>query len=175
MDHVSEAIRPVDAPTARADPPAIPDIVTRTITGAVAAVVALPALAIAGAPVHASVVQLFVAVALAGVAFVAAAAFASARFAALPGVAVVSVSAWLLAQVSFPAAACVVAPALGFGTGMIAGVRDYRRPDRSAAIGLVAVVVVAGALVALRAVDRDTVMAAGAAVAAVSALAAMLR
>src|SRR4051794_24766682 len=98
MDHVSDAVRPVDPPISRAAPRASLDIVTRTISGAVVAVLALPALSIAGAPVHASAVQFCVAVAIAVFAFLAAAALASGRFAALVGVAIVAASAWLLAQ-----------------------------------------------------------------------------
>src|SRR5436305_14974460 len=126
MDHVSDAVRPIDTTTSRADRPAIPNIVTRTISSTAAAIVALPALAIAGAPVHASGMQMFVAFAIAVVAFIASTTLASARLAALVGVALVAVCAWLLAQVSFPAAAWVVAPALGFGAGLIAPTRNFR-------------------------------------------------
>src|SRR6266487_957417 len=104
MDHVSDAVRPIDAPTSRADRPAIPDIVTRTISIAVVAVVVLPALAIAGAPVHASAIQIATALPIALVAFVVANALASSRVATLAGVAIVGVCVWLLAQAAFPAA-----------------------------------------------------------------------
>src|SRR2546423_11974396 len=156
MDQVSDAVRPVDAPTSRPARPAIPDIVTRTVSGAVAAVVALPALAIAGAPVHASPLQIFIAVGIAVVAFFAATALAAGRVGALVGVAVVGTSAWLLAQVSFPAAAWVVAPALGFGVRLIAPTRDYRRFRPANVPGLATAIVLVGVLLALRTVDRDT-------------------
>ena len=98
MDHVSDAVRPIVATTSRAIRPVIPDIVARTISCAVVAVVALPALSIAGAPVHGSALQLFLAVAISAVAFLAAAALALGRIAALVGLVVVAVSAWLLAM-----------------------------------------------------------------------------
>src|SRR5437764_7942631 len=123
MDQVSDPVRPVDAPVSRSDRPAIPDIVTRTIAGAVAGLVVLPALAIAGAPVHASALQMFVAVAIAVLGVIVGTALRGGRVAGLVGVAVVGASAWLLAQVSFPAAAWVVAPALGFGAGLIGSSR----------------------------------------------------
>src|SRR2546425_8294117 len=141
MDHVSDAVRPIDRPTSRADRPAIPDIVTRTVSGAVAAVVGLPALSIAGVPVHASALQFSLAISIAAVAFFAAASLASAQLAALAGIAVVGVCAWLLAQVSFPAAALVVAPALGFGGGLISPGRDYRRIPRADVPGVATAIV----------------------------------
>src|SRR5437763_16456291 len=168
MDHVSDAVRPIDATTSRAIRPVIPDIVAHTISCAVVAVVALPALSIAGAPVHGSALQLFLAVAISAVAFLAAAALALGRIAALVGLVVVAVSAWLLAQVSFPAAAWVVAPAVGFGAGLIAPWRDFQLFRRAHRPGAATAILLAGVLVALRALDRDTAMAVGAAVAAVA-------
>src|SRR4029078_3992371 len=120
MDHVSDAVRPIDGPTSHTDRLPISDIVTRTVSTPVFPVLALPALSIAGVPVHASAPQMFIAIAISALGFVAGSALASGRVARIVGVGIVGVSAWLLAQVSFPAAAWVVAPALGYGAGLIA-------------------------------------------------------
>jgi peptidoglycan/xylan/chitin deacetylase (PgdA/CDA1 family) len=127
---------------------------------------ALPALAIAGAPVHAKPPQ----IAVAGMIAVCAAAVATrirgGRLLPLAGTAAAGVAAWLLAQASYPVAAWLIAPALGIGAGLASG-----RPDRRGAAVASAVAV---ALVALRvAVGRDAAMAAGAlTVAAAGALSA---
>jgi len=128
---------------------------------------ALPPLAIAGAPVHAKPLQIAVAAVIA----VCAAAFATrvrgGRLLPLAGIVAAGVAAWLLAQASYPVAAWLIAPTLGIGAGLASG-----RPDpRGAAVASA----VAVALVTLRiAVGRDAAMAAGAlAVAAPGALSAL--
>jgi peptidoglycan/xylan/chitin deacetylase (PgdA/CDA1 family) len=125
---------------------------------------ALPALAIGGAPVHAKPVQVVVAIVIGLLAAAAATRVRSSRLLPLAGIVAAGVAAWLLAQASYPVAAWLIAPALGVGAGLASG-----RPDpRGAAVASA----VAVALVALRvAIGRDAAMAAGAlAVAAAGAI-----
>jgi peptidoglycan/xylan/chitin deacetylase (PgdA/CDA1 family) len=128
---------------------------------------ALPALAIAGAPVHAKPPQIAVAGGIAVCAAAVATRGRRGRLLPITGILAAGVAAWLLAQASYPVAGWLIAPAVGVGAGLASG-----RPDpRGAAVASA----VAAALIALRiAVGRDAAMAAGAlAVAASGAISAM--
>ncbi len=132
--------------------------------GVAAAVCVLPALAIAGEPVRASLLQCAVAGAIALAAILVASAAPRVRLLAGLGVLGCGTAAWLLAQVSYPVASWLIGPALGLGAGLAAPSATIRR--RSAASALAAGLAAfagAGALVALRAeLGRDAALAAGA-------------
>ena len=170
------------------DPPATRG--STTLAGAVAAaghyvssglpgVLVLPALAIAGAPAHASAFQCAISVLIALAAFGVAARFASRRALAPLAIVGAGCGAWLLAQASYPVAAWLVAPAFGFGAGLAfepAIPRRHGQTPRAAALqAALAAGVVAAVLVGLRFITRDAAMAGGAAYVAVAAVARLAR
>jgi peptidoglycan/xylan/chitin deacetylase (PgdA/CDA1 family) len=129
-------------------------------------VLLLPALAIAGAPVHASAFQCAISVLIALVAFGVAARFAARRALAPLAIVGAGCGAWLLAQASYPVAAWLVAPVFGFGAGLAFDDRAFRIGDRgprgvAAQAALAGGAVIAG-LVLLRLITRDAAMAAAA-------------
>ncbi len=138
------------------------------IAAAGAGIVAAPAAAIAGAPVHASMLQLGIATAIAVAAAIAARWLARGTFA--PAVVVAGgVAAWLLAQASYPVAAWVVAPPAGVAAGLC-----WPKGARPRLAPLVPALTVAAVLLVLRAsIDREAAMAFGAVAVTVAALASM--
>ncbi len=136
-----------------------------------------------------------IAVGLAAAGFALGSMFAPSRVLAVVGVVVVGACGWLLAQVSFAGAAWVVAVAAGFGAGLIVGVRaivaDPSRPARHGepstganagtplqpadALVCAALATATVILIVVRVFDRDAAIAVGAAIAAVSAAAAIAR
>jgi peptidoglycan/xylan/chitin deacetylase (PgdA/CDA1 family) len=135
--------------------------------GAVAGTLVLPALAIAGAPVHASALQMAVALVIAVVVAAGISMLPRALLLHLAGGAMVCAAAWLLAQASYPVAAWIIAPTLGAGVGLVTPAA--RR--RSDATMLFAAAVAAVILAALGlGIGRDAAMAASAVVAAVVAV-----
>lgn len=150
--------------------------VIRETAAAALGAVALPAVATVGAPVHAPVWQGLVGVAVAAAVAVATMRLARSGSLQLVGVAIVSVTCWLLAQSSYPVAAWLVAPSLGIGTALASGGIPPRTgiPGRTAVSGA-AVVLAAVVIVATRvALGRDAAMAAGAGVVAAAAGTALL-
>ncbi len=138
------------------------------LAAAGAGIVAAPAVAIAGAPVHASVVQFVVATAIAIAAAFAARWLVRGTFAPV-AVAAGAVATWLLAQASYPVAAWVVAPATGVAAGLC-----WPKDARQRLAPFVSALTVAVVLLVLRAwIDRDAAMAFGAIAVTVAALASM--
>lgn len=139
------------------------------IAAAGGGIVALPALAILGDPVHASAGQSGVAMLLAVLVGIAVSRLASppmAPVAVLAG----GTGAWLLAQASYPVAGWVVAPIIGIVAGL-----SWPRSARVSPLLLLPPLAVALALAALRfSAGRDASMAAGAAVIAIAAIASAL-
>ncbi len=134
------------------------------IAGVGAAV--LPAVAIVGAPVHAAVWQAVVAAAIALGAAWLVSRLDGGRFGPLLGVAISGAAAWLLAQVSYPVGAWIIAPMLGCGIGLVCPTPGARLPRWSVAVPLA----IATLLVIIRfAAARDVAMASGAVVVAISA------
>jgi peptidoglycan/xylan/chitin deacetylase (PgdA/CDA1 family) len=149
----------------------------RYVASGLAGVAVLPALAVARAPVHATPFQCAIAVVIALFAFAVGALLARVRVLAVLGVLGAGTAAWLLAQASYPVAAWLIAPALGFGAGLVARgsliadvsnahatkMDDRRSATAGRALALGAALLVALALVGLRAgLGRDAAMAAGA-------------
>jgi len=135
-------------------------------------VLVLPALAIAGAPVRATVLQCAISVLIALAVFVSAASFTRPQLAPFAIIGA-GAGAWLLAQASYPVAAWLIAPAFGFGAGLAF---DSRAFDRAAGDlrplvlqALLAVLVTAG-LVLLRLASRDAAMAGAAVYVAIAAV-----
>ncbi|MDE3094951.1 MAG: polysaccharide deacetylase family protein [Chloroflexota bacterium] len=148
-------------------------------------VTVLAAIAIAASPVYASPLRCAVAAAIAFGCWALSARVRAPRLIGLLGLFGALVSAWLLAQASYYAAAWFTAPALGVGIGLVSGAASGapggRRPagaggwKRGAAAAAVASLVVAGLLVGVRALfGRDGAMAAGAAYVAFAGAAALL-
>jgi len=126
----------------------------------------LPALAIRGAPVHASFAQALLAVLIGGAAFVLAGRPGQQRPLAPLGGGIVAVAAWLLAQVSYPAAGWIVAVSLGLGTAF-----TYRAAGAGPLPTLLPPALVAAGLASLyAAAGRGPAMGAGAAFVAMSAV-----
>lgn len=119
---------------------------------------ALPSLAIAGAPAHASALQIAVAAAIALFAFMAGLRLPRSPLLLAAGVAVVGAATWLLSQASYPVAGWIIAPMLALGVALArpAAVSGWRS-------GPIAVALVGAALLAgLRfGVGRDAAMIAG--------------
>ena len=136
------------------------------IAAAGGGIVALPALAILGDPVHASAGQSGVAMLLAVLVGIAVSRLASppmAPVAVLAG----GTGAWLLAQASYPVAGWVVAPIIGIVAGL-----SWPRSARVSPLLLLPPLAVALALAPLRfSAGRDASMAAGATVIAIAATA----
>jgi peptidoglycan/xylan/chitin deacetylase (PgdA/CDA1 family) len=139
----------------------------RAAVGAAAGTLLLPALAIAGAPVHASALQFVVALVVAVAIAAATSMLPRGGLLHLVGGVLVCVAAWLLSQASYPVAAWIIAPTLGAGVGLV--IPDAsRRPEATMPA---AAAVVAATLAALdMGIGRDAAMAAGAVVGAAVAL-----
>ena len=121
----------------------------------------LPALAIAGSPVHAKPLHLAVSTMLAIAVWFAASRFVRNSWLALVGVAMGAVSAWLLAQASYPVAAWLVAPTIGLAAAFVSG-RPISTGGRALAVNSALVVASMALLVVARAgVGRDAAMIAG--------------
>ncbi|MHB8514607.1 MAG: polysaccharide deacetylase family protein [Dehalococcoidia bacterium] len=142
-------------------------------------VTVLAAIAIAASPVYASPLRCAVAVLVALTCWALAARIRGPRLLVLLGVLGAAVSAWLLAQASYYAAAWFTAPALGIGVGLVSGAAGSHAKERRSwtdgpALLLAASLLVAGALVGVRALfGRDGAMGAGAAYMALAAAAAL--
>lgn len=154
---------PAEAPNSRPLPGFAP-----WLAAAGAGIVAAPAAAIAGAPVHASALQLAVATAIAIVAAIVARWIVRGAFGPIAVVAG-GVAAWLLAQASYPAVAWLIAPTAGVAAGLC-----WPKDTRPRLAPLIPAATVAVVLVALRAwIGRDSAMAFGAVSVAVAALASL--
>ena len=131
MQHQPGVLEPDREPQARPTVQRAQNIAAarRYVVMGVAGVTALPALAIARAPVHASPFQCVIAVLIALFAFAVGASATRGRVLPLVGVIGAGTGAWLLAQASYPVAAWLVAPVLGFGAGLAAGVLSRGRAD----------------------------------------------
>ncbi len=133
---------------------------------AAAGAVALPPLAVLGAPVHASPLQAAVAALLAIAVGMAASPLAS-RWLAPVSIVLAGTAAWLLAQASYPVAAWIIAPLVGIAAG-------FCWPRRAAPRwpALLPAAALAAAVAMLRfTAGRDAAMAAGALLMTVAALA----
>lgn len=121
----------------------------------------LPALAIAGSPVHAKPLHLAVSTMIAIAVWFAASRFVRNSWLALVGVAMGAVSAWLLTQASYPVAAWLVAPTIGLAVAFVSG-RLSGTGGRALAVYSALVVASMALLVVARAgVGRDAAMIAG--------------
>jgi peptidoglycan/xylan/chitin deacetylase (PgdA/CDA1 family) len=131
----------------------------------------LPALAVAGSPVHAGPLQVVIAEVISVSAFLLTERVGGGRSLALLGATMGAVSAWLLSQATAPAAVYVVAPSLGAGLGLVS-----RSKDNLSRPALLLTLAAGGVLVGLRVgAGRDAAMAAGAGLSAIGAGACLLR
>ena len=124
---------------------------------AVPALVVLPGLAIAGAPVHAAPFPIFLTAVIAAPAFAAAARLLKTPIPPLVSAAILALGFWLLQQASYPGAGLILAPLFGCGAACL----WRRRTGLSASV--LASLVMAVAFTGLRAgLGRDAALLAGA-------------
>jgi peptidoglycan/xylan/chitin deacetylase (PgdA/CDA1 family) len=153
--------------------PAVRGALARTsapIAAAAAGALLLPALAIAGAPVHASPVYVAAAFVVPAAVWWLASRVSVPRWAPLLAVAMAGVAMWLLAQASYPFAALLIAPMLAIAVAFV------RRQRLFALTDWISPAVAAAALIVVRAAfGRDAAMAAGGLLVTVAAAAALTR
>lgn len=129
----------------------------------------LPAVATIGAPVHGPIWQAVVAAAIATTIIVLTLRHETAWYGRLIGIGMAGVACWLLAQASYPVAAWLIAPTLGFGISVAAGVGAPPSTNRDRGIWGVTLVAAVAAIVIVRvASGRDAAMACGAIVVALA-------
>lgn len=143
----------------------------RAIATAGIGAVVLPAVAIMGAPVHGAIWQAIVAVSVAAALAAAASRVAMAWYLRPIGIAMAGVSCWLLAQVSYPVGAWLIAPALGLAIASSTDVRGARRSPANLGLAIGAALLI---VAARWAAGRDAAMASGALIVAVSGAAALV-
>jgi peptidoglycan/xylan/chitin deacetylase (PgdA/CDA1 family) len=156
-----------------APPPHVLDAfgrVTAPVAAAAAATLALPAIAIAGAPVHANAFYVVIAFALSIAVWWLASRVEFPPWSPVPAIAIAAAAMWLLAQASYPFAALLVAPMTAIAVALIRRQPRFALTDWAGpAVGLA---VLAGVRIAL---GRDAAMAAGGSLLFLAALAALGR
>lgn len=105
---------------------------------------ALPSLAIAGSPVHASAVQICVAAVITVSTALVAAVVPRSSLLSVGGAVASCLGCWLLSQASYPVAAWIIGPTLGAGIGLVAPERGVRLTPLSAVAASLAIGVVIG-------------------------------